>query len=152
MICINFKEWDDGGPGRTNSIYTLQSYHRNGVFCMVDVAVLTGIAVLVVVMLILVVIIAAGAMAASNGSKAKKAEANISKVSEQENLARLRHRDLDVWAKEVNIIRAKRGLRGIPRDVLARVQFNLKYSIDDSNEISKLAGSEGAGPGPRRLQ
>jgi hypothetical protein len=48
-----------------------------------------------------------------------------------ENLARLRHRNLDAFAKELNILRAKKGKSGVPTATLEKIQYNLMYSIDE---------------------
>jgi hypothetical protein len=61
----------------------------------------------------------------------QRALAKVDKIRHMEKIARLRHRDLEAFAKELNIIRAKKGKKGIPKATLARIQYNLMYSIDE---------------------
>jgi len=61
----------------------------------------------------------------------KTARERLDTIRHMENLARLRHRNLDAFAKELNILRAKKGKRGVPTATLEKIQFNLMYSIDE---------------------
>jgi hypothetical protein len=61
----------------------------------------------------------------------RRARARVERLRHMELIARLRHRDLDAFAKELNIIRAKKGKKGIPKATLARIQYNLMYAIDE---------------------
>ena len=61
-----------------------------------------------------------------------EAKERVENVRHLEHLARLRHRNLEAFAKELNILRAKKGKRGIPTATLEKIQFNLMYSIDEN--------------------
>lgn len=64
-------------------------------------------------------------------SRLKAAQARLANIRHMENLARLRHRNLEAFAKELNILRAKKGKRGVPTATLEKIQYNLMYSIDE---------------------
>ena len=61
----------------------------------------------------------------------RAAKERLDNIRHMENLARLRHRNLDAFAKELNILRAKKGKRGVPTATLEKIQYNLMYSIDE---------------------
>ena len=71
------------------------------------------------------------AMYAGASTRLREARARMEKVRHLENLARLRHRNLDAFAKELNILRAKKGKRGVPSATLEKIQFDLTYSIEE---------------------
>ena len=96
---------------------------------MDDVSVAIIAVVLFVVFIITLIITAVIYFSAS--SRYRRALARVEKVRHMEKIARLRHRDLEAFAKELNIIRAKKGKKGIPKATLARIQYNLMYSIDE---------------------
>jgi hypothetical protein len=72
---------------------------------------------------------------AYSGSKTGKQLATLragyEKAVKKERLARLRHRDFKAFCLEVNNLRAARGQKPIPADLLKKVQYNLMYSIDE---------------------
>ena len=90
-----------------------------------------AIVALIMFLIFIVVLVYTAISYASASSSYKKAKAKVERIRQMERLARLRHRDLDAFAKELNILRAKKGKRGIPKATLAKVQYNLMYSIDE---------------------
>lgn len=90
-----------------------------------------AIIALVMFLIFIVVLIYTVIAYVSASSSHKKAKARFDKIRHMEKLARLRHRDLDAFAKELNIMRAKKGKRGIPKTTLTKIQYNLMYSIDE---------------------
>jgi hypothetical protein len=89
---------------------------------------------LVAIVLLIIFIIALGYTASIHvgaNRRLRAAKEKLDYVKQMENLARLRHRDLDAFAKELNILRAKKHKHGIPTVTLEKIQFNLMYSIDE---------------------
>jgi len=90
-----------------------------------------AIIALVLFVAFIITLIYTAVMYASASGRYSRALAKVEKTRHMEKIARLRHRDLDAFAKELNIIRAKKGKKGIPKATLARIQYNLMYSIDE---------------------
>jgi hypothetical protein len=90
-----------------------------------------GIVVLVMFILFIIALIYTGYVYAGASGRLNRAKERMAKLRHLERIARLRHRDLEAFAKELNIIRAKKGKRGIPKATLAKIQYNLMYSIDE---------------------
>lgn len=88
------------------------------------------VALIMFLIFIVVLVYTAVAYFAASG-RYRRAKARVERLQHMEKLARLRHRDLDAFAKELNIIRAKKGKRGIPKATLVKIQYNLMYSIDE---------------------
>jgi type II secretory pathway pseudopilin PulG len=89
---------------------------------------------LIVILLFVLFIAALGYTASirvAANRRLKAARERLDNIRHMENLARLRHRNLDAFAKELNILRAKKGKRGVPTATLEKIQFNLMYSIDE---------------------
>lgn len=93
---------------------------------------LTGLITIVMFVLFIAVLGYTVAIRVGADRRLRRAKANMDDIRHLEYLARLRHRDLDVFAKELNILRAKKGKRGIPTATLEKIQFNLTYSIEEN--------------------
>ena len=91
------------------------------------------IAIVVIVMFILFLAVLGYtiAMYAGASKRLRDARGRMDHIRHMEHLSRLRHRSLEAFAKELNILRAKKGKRGIPTATLEKIQYNLMYSIDE---------------------
>ncbi len=63
----------------------------------------------------------------------KELEAEIADIVSREEIQLLRHRDLDAFTQRVNEIRAKKGQEPVPKEFLAKIQYNLMYALDESD-------------------
>jgi len=63
----------------------------------------------------------------------KELEAEIVDIVSREEIQLLRHRDLDGFTQRVNEIRAKKGQEPVPKEFLAKIQYNLMYALDESD-------------------
>lgn len=61
----------------------------------------------------------------------KRAKERVERHQHMEKMGRLRHRDLEAFAKELNIMRAQRGKKGIPKAALKRIQYDPRYNLDE---------------------
>jgi hypothetical protein len=91
------------------------------------------IAILFILLLIimLAVIIYVGVVVGKISKAERAARARLEDQQYKEHISRLRHRDLEAFQKELNIMRAKKGQRGLPKETLKKIQYNLMYSIDE---------------------
>jgi hypothetical protein len=92
----------------------------------------TGLITIVLFVLFIAVLGYTAAIRVGANRQYREAKVRIEDIRHLEYLARLRHRDLDAFAKELNILRAKKGKRGIPTATLDKIQFNLTYSIEEN--------------------
>lgn len=63
----------------------------------------------------------------------RELEAEIADIATREQVQLLRHRDLDAFTKRVNEIRARKGQEPVPKAVLAKIQYDLMYVLDESD-------------------
>jgi len=91
-----------------------------------------GLLTIVLFVLFIAVLGYTAAIRVGANRRLRDAKQRIDDIRHLEYLARLRHRDLDAFAKELNILRAKKGKRGIPTATLEKIQFNLTYSIEEN--------------------
>jgi hypothetical protein len=63
----------------------------------------------------------------------KELEAEVDDIISREEIQLLRHRDLDAFTQKVNEIRAKKGQEAVPKEFLAKIQYNLMYALDESD-------------------
>ena len=59
--------------------------------------------------------------------------AELVDIVSREEIQLLRHRDLDAFARRVNEIRANKGQEPVPKEFLAKIQYNLMYALDESD-------------------
>jgi hypothetical protein len=87
--------------------------------------------------LILIIGLVVVAVIAMRGMRERKRyielETELEDILSREEVQRLRHRDLDTFANKVNEIRRRKGQEPVPKEFLAKIQYNLMYALDESD-------------------
>ena len=88
-----------------------------------------ALAILLLLIILILVILASAVYIHGQSKNIAMAKKILEELREKEELSRLRHRDLEKFARMLNERRARKGQRGIPMKILERIQYDPRYRI-----------------------